>query len=383
MIKNLRTRSTSLSNEGIYVAWRSLIYKVGLTKRRVHWRREIAGLGSSLIVDAGVVYTYSMQPESIVYAFQASTGNLRWSTHVAPYMFHAGMQIHELVAMTLADSILYVLSSMGDIYALDSTSGAILWRCNTQPLNESHLGTIDLTIAHDILYYTDQNQLFAVDIQRCQQRWMTTIPTPQIFFAHALSNTILFATADLDPEGSYIYAFATETGKRIWQSELLPDPIFGAPIHAGNLIFCYGATTIYALDTCDGKIRWEHFVGNTSGISPCIENGQIYLCLGSGYQQDMWTEQRPERAKSALVSLDCAHGLLAWYRNVAIAPSMFHVKHGSMYLNQADVNHLYVFSARDGTTRWQLDLTLDTAHMDIQLPEGFGSTLIVIPDKRK
>ncbi|GHO85515.1 outer membrane protein assembly factor BamB family protein [Dictyobacter formicarum] len=383
MIKNLRTRSTSLSDEGIYVAWKSFIYKVGLAKRRVHWRREIAGLGSSLIVDVGIVYTYSVQAESIVYAFQTSTGNLLWSTHVAPYMFHAGMQINELVAMTLVDGILYVLSSMGDIYALDKTSGAILWRCDTLPLNENHLGTIDLTIARDILYYTNQNQLFAVDIQRCQQHWMTTIPAPQIFFAHTLSNTMLFATADLDPEGSYIYAFATETGKRLWQSELLPDAIFEAPMHAGDLIICYGGTTIYALNACDGKIRWEHFVGHTSGLRPCIENGQLYLCSGSGYQQDIWTEQRLGRARGALLSLNCAHGSLAWYRNLAIAPSMFHVKRGNIYVNRADANHLYVFNAHDGTTLWQLDLALDTARMDIQPPEGFGSTLIVIPDEGK
>ncbi|GCE18757.1 hypothetical protein KDK_25570 [Dictyobacter kobayashii] len=333
-----------------------------------------------MVVAAGMVYVYSVQSESMVYAFQASTGNLVWSAPLVPHTFHAGMQTNEPVAMSMVDRILYVLSCTGDIYALDGSSGTRLWSCETLALSEIHLGTINLTIRQDTVYYTDQHQLMAKDIQRSRQRWLTTISPEQIFLTHSLSDTLLFASADLDPEGSYIYAFSAESGQQLWQSELLPDPIFSAPIYADDLVFCIGGTTIYALDVVSGTLRWEQFVGNTNDLVAHIENEHLYLCLCGAYQQDIYAaDMQPVRTKGALLALNCTNGLVSWFRNITICPSMFHVKHGVIYVGQADGKRLYAFDAYDGTTLWLLDQVIDTTDIDAALLPGFGSSLIVVP----
>ncbi|GER87789.1 hypothetical protein KDW_19510 [Dictyobacter vulcani] len=377
-MKTLFTKSTKLTDRGIYITWHSSIYKASMNERTILWQREIAGLGPDLIFDKGVVYVYASQRDGIVYALQASTGQEIWSMCISPYLVKAGMQVNELMAMTLIDTVLYVLSFQGTLYALNTTTGVLLATYEIPPLQDIPLGSIELIIADGILYGSDQNNLYALNLQTTRPQWKTSIQMPQKILAYTLSNKAIYTIADLDPEGSYVYAFAADTGQQNWRSDLLPDPIFDAPVCDKDTTYCMGATTVYALNAQNGELRWEHFVGRTAGLKPCIENDMLYLCLAGAYQQEEFEEDDSQIKQCSLVALDRHTGELRWFRNLALQASTFHVKHGIFYLYCAAIDRLYAFGAGDGSVYWWLDCGVKKSDIDSESP-GFGSSLIVIP----
>ncbi|GCE26480.1 hypothetical protein KDA_19640 [Dictyobacter alpinus] len=367
------------TDRGMYIAQGSHIYKASIDEQAIIWRRDIAGLGSSLIVANGMVYVYASQNESMVYALHVSTGREIWSTSVSPYLVEAGIQVSELMAMALIDTILYVLSFQGTITALNATTGILIATYEIPPLQQDiHLGAIELIIANSILYYSSQNNLYALELQNFRQRWRSTLQAPQNFLAHSLDHTSIYAIADLDPEGSYVYAFSAESGRQNWCSNLLPDPIFDAPVCTDDTLYCMGATTIYALNARSGEIQWEHFVGKTAGLKPCIENDMLYLCLAGTYQQESFAQENPLTEQSALLALDRHTGSLHWYRNLNLHATMFHVKQGIFYLYCSTTNKIYAFNGKDGSAQGWLNSPVNQSATNSEA-FGFGSSLIVVP----
>ncbi|GCF06682.1 outer membrane protein assembly factor BamB family protein [Dictyobacter arantiisoli] len=376
-MEKLLAKRARTSSSGIYLAWRSLIYKINMYDQTLLWQQPIEGLGPTICVEGDIVYAYSAQVESFVYAFQSSSGVPLWTTVVAAYEVDNGIQLNELLALTVVEDTVYVLARCGSIYALSASTGEILSYCETEQVDEMNLGTLGLLIVDTILYSAHFHILNAIDSKSSQVRWQTALPKGQNVLTLSMSGGRIYASADKDPEGSYIYAIAPENGTWYWASPLLADPIFVQPLYRGEYIFCTGATTIYALAARDGHEIWEHHVGVTNYHPSCSEGEHLYICLRGSYQRA--AESLCQEEEGTLLALNFVDGALHWSRAIDFYPTMFHVKRGILYVRAENRGDLYAFDADNGASLWHVDPVINEASENFMIKPGFGSELIVIP----
>lgn len=350
----------------VYLARHSVLARLDVSRETMIWQQQIVGLGATFIVSSESVYAYASLRESDIYALRTSDGLLRWRMQIAPYQVRSGVQLNEILHIVLVNETLYVLLRDGTIFALNAEQGTLLWKCETQQIvDDEFIGTLSMVMQYDLLYQTDGNRLYALEMQSVQQRWEHCIDAEQCFLSHTLSSDTIYACADCDPSGTFVYAIDAHSGKRLWRSSLLPDPIFETPLVIGEHLYCVGAENIYALSVQSGQPLWSCPVGLTDFRSPVAIDDLLFLCVRC--------QDGVEAPSDALLAIQRTDGTLKWYRTFPHDLCIQSYWSGQICVSDGALAKMYVFDAVHGNLLWRLN----TSCIGDDPTPGFGASLIL------
>lgn len=198
-------------------------------------------------------------PEHLGYAASALGQPLQmaWTNNVGANIFMTSPLVHK--GKVYVASIDEDLKGEGHVYALDGTSGALLWK---YPVRNSIKNTI--AIEGNCLFAQDaQGYLYAIDVESGKLCWEKQLPVdglPAVVEGLVASKGIVYAGT-----GKGLSALDTKTGNLIWQNKEWGQ---------GN-----GATSTYSLGKgiLVGSVQWGALYGNDAETGKLLwavtENG--------------------------------------------------------------------------------------------------------------
>lgn len=361
----------------LYVAWQASLFTIDTESGIVLWTQHIPGLGPECIVQGDRIYAYAMGRECHVYAFRTNDGQKLWSVQIALLVADSKARRNEIIALTVSDHMLYILLRDGTITALDSENGEVLRSFSSHTIDENYLGDIELVIHGEVLYDIHQHRLSAIDMRTQCQHWEYSVEAPQVFLARTVVENMLYAVADLDPHGVYVYAFDRESGTLIWSSDLLPDSIFEAPVVRDGHVYCTGATTLFVLDALDGQLLWICPIGLSIYLKPCIIDDQLYLGVpalsANGASHDEEADERIDRNEGVFLALNCIEGSVCWMQEWDSRPGTYAVDQQHMYAGFPQCGEIRAFNRENGLLHWRVR----NEQLQDKSIVGFGSSLVV------
>ena len=231
------------------------------------WKHTTHGpVGSSAAVASGVVYVGS--DDGNVYALNASTGALLWQYSIAAESSPA-----------VASGVVYVSSEDGCVYALNAGTGTLFWR-------------------------------------NCTGIRLASSP--------AVANGVVYVSLLT----GNVYALSASTGSRLWQySTVAPNYMYSSPAVADGVVYIGSGDGVYALNASTGALLWKYTTGNSVNSSPAVANGVVYV--GS--------------ADHNVYALNAGTGALLWkYTTGAEVYSSPAVANGVVYVGSED-HRVYAF----------------------------------------
>jgi outer membrane protein assembly factor BamB len=233
-------------------------------------------------------------------------------THFAPFRhrppFRQAWRINTPDAIEFPPSVaygrVYFSSFRGHFYALDATSGRVVWKKQV-----GHCSPASPMLAHHVVY-----QSYALSLP-CARH------TPGA--------------------RGFVVAWDAATGRELWRHDAAA--VEASPLLVGRLLY-FGSWdgTFYALNARTGKARWTFHASAGITSSAAYDSGRVFAGSDDGH----------------VFALDALTGKMRWQ---AASFSRFGrreyfyatpaVAYGRVYIGNAD-GTLYAFGARSGRLRW-------------------------------
>jgi outer membrane protein assembly factor BamB len=237
---------------------------------------------SSPIIDASGTLYFAAGASVFALGDAGYRGFLKW---LAPYNTNANITGSPALGQ---NGFLYVGSADGYIYALDSFSGTLQWKYNTNlPIYGS--ATVDASNnvlvgngsnTDGVLYYLNGTDLGLSDAQRVL--WAFT-PPPQggpLYNTVAVTNNTIYVSAIV-----YVYAIDRITGQQLWRFSktncYYTSPIVDAN---GNIVLASidtisGNGILHSLSSATGLENWFYDTAVVSRLAPPVLgiDGTIYI----------------------------------------------------------------------------------------------------------
>jgi outer membrane protein assembly factor BamB len=184
----------------------------------------------------------------------------------------------------VANGLVYV-SDTGDLYALDATTGALIWQYEVN--GQAQYGSP--TIVNNVVYLTasDKN-VYALNATTGKLIWKYAT-AGQIFTAPAVANGVLYVSSG----ASIVYALDAGTGVLIWTKQFgssigPPKSLSGSEggqAVANGVLYVEvlrSAQTydLYALDAGTGAVLWRSPSVGSALSTPAAANGVVYVARG-------------------------------------------------------------------------------------------------------
>jgi outer membrane protein assembly factor BamB len=270
--------------------------------------------------------------ESDLYAFDCRNGNVKWIFNGAPIT----------ATPIIQDSIVYVGSTNGRLYAIRISDGSVKWRtaattnagtflanalikngvvyigdyrgrCHAYNVSDgsakwtydilgpyTNVNSTPILNGNSIYFASYDGKIYALDAATGAYKWNTVSTGNPIESGMALVNNTIYVGAL-----PRVYAFDANTGNTKW---ITTTPTFtqyiSSPTIADNTVFIGGGDVImYAYKTTDGSILWTKLLTPAGSInsSPVYRNGVIYIGGGNGI----------------MYALQSANGNLVWQNSDA------------------------------------------------------------------
>lgn len=254
----------------------------------------------------------------------------------------------------VAYGIVYVGSFRG-VYALNASSGALVWSYSTGGGASS-----SPAIADGVMYIGYAGGVDALDAYSGNRLWTFTTGKLVSYSSPTIVDGIVyFGSGD-----NKVYALNAHNGAVIWTyttdssgySYPVSSPaVFGGVVYVGSYDY-----NVYALNASNGRKLWNFTTGGAVSSSPVVGGGAVYV---GSFDHNVY-------------SLDALTGNKRWsYRTgdgVYSSPSFYA---GGLYIGSRD-SKLYVFDAFSGTLLWS---TPTTGMIDNSSPVGVNTVVDVDP----
>jgi outer membrane protein assembly factor BamB len=212
---------------------------------------------SAMTVEHGSIYVCSM--DSYTYAFNASSGALRWK-HQTGFANTSAPTIH--------NGVVYVGS--GTIYALNQQDGTEVWHYPTPDVVTS-----SPVIVNGVVYLGSYGErVYALDAVSGSRNW--EYPTGgRVYVDPVAGNGIVFFGAGND--GPSLYAVNAQNGKLLWHNAMLVNSTLTL---ANGVLYVGTNNYLYALNAKDGTTRWRQPL--MTSLKTLVVNDILYVVLDSG-----------------------------------------------------------------------------------------------------
>ncbi len=254
---------------------------------------------SSPIVNEGELY--ALDTAGQVTALQTSSGEVLWSIDVSPEG-HGGSIIGGGLAYGAGK--IFVTSPHAEVLALDAKTGKILWRHSTQsPVRAAP------TFSEGRVYVLAiSNQLDVLDAETGKRLWDHAGITEHAGLLGTASPAVSKGVVIVTYSSGEIFALKTENGHQLWTETLTttrrPDSlsslshIRALPVIDQDKVIIIGHNQkMAAYDLRRGERVWERNIGGTR--TPAVVGSFIYminshnelLCLTRDYGQVVWVKK--------------------------------------------------------------------------------------------
>jgi eukaryotic-like serine/threonine-protein kinase len=233
---------------------------------------------------------------------------------------------------TVANGVVYIGSGDGNLYALDSQSGALVWKYATGDSVDSAPA-----VANGMVYFASQNTLvYALKADTGARVWV--FPTGCGFGpSPTVANGVVYVTSCDNNLVTNLYALNANTGALIWKYATDYYLDTNPAVAAGVVYFGSGNGNVYALNAANGVLLWKY--ATAGGITgQAVANGVVYV--------------ESDYPNPAVYALDSGIGALLWkYTSGSRWSSSPAVANGVMYAPSLDGN-LYALNTSTGALLW-------------------------------
>jgi len=218
------------------------------------------------------------------------------------WKFHTGGRM--ISSPTVVNGVAYVGSTDGNLYAIDSGSGALKWKFETKSWEVSSPAVVS-----GVVYFLSyDSHLYALDAATGQVKWK-------------------FATG-----GEKRYA-GTHPHHLEPAAETMPDPwdfyLSSPAVWKGAVYFGSSDGNAYSLDATSGALKWKFHTGDVVHSSPTIADGVLYIGSWDTY----------------LYALDAANGTEKWRFKTSEDPDIHN--HVGIQASPAVADGIVFFGSRD------------------------------------
>jgi outer membrane protein assembly factor BamB len=280
------------------------------------WSYATGGqIDSSPVVADGVMYVRSS--DGNLYALSAATGSKLWS-----YPTNA-----QTGSPAIANGIVYLASAGNGLSALNAATGDLIWSFSTaQPVESSP------TVAGGVVYFgTGDGTVWALNAASGDVLWSYATGGGAIFSALAVADGVVFAGTATGP----LDAISATAGTLIWST--FPTGGMSSAAVADGIVYVSGNDGfLFAYNAASGASIWDFETGGSQWTSPAIADGVVYVGAGGGI----------------LDAFNAATGALLWsYTTSGPIDSSPAVANGVVYIGSEDDN-MYALNADFGARLW-------------------------------
>jgi len=229
----------------------------------------------------------------------------------------------------VANGVVYFGSGDHHFYAVNATTGALLWYFDRPG------GFSSAAVANDVVYFgSDDNNVYALKATNGTLLW--SFPTGNaVVSSPAVANGVVYV-GSIDGN---VYALKARTGKKLW-SFPTGSYVVSSPAVANGVVYIGSEDdNVYALNATTGTLLWSFPTCCPVFSSPAVANGVVYFG---------W-----DNYNLGLYALNATTGALLWSfpltpLNVAGSPA---VADGVVYFGATDFN-VYALNATTGALLW-------------------------------
>jgi uncharacterized repeat protein (TIGR01451 family) len=263
--------------------------------------------------------------DGYVYAVDATTGALVWKAQT-------NGPIHTSPAV--ANGIVYVGSTGTDhnLYAYDAFTGTLHWSFDT-----GSGVAASPTVVGSVVYQPANNIIYALDALSGHVLWQTTMPNSVITTLAASGGQLYGA----DRVG-FVYALNATTGARTWTYNTgTGGLIYSSPTVANGLVYIGSEDhNLYAIHATTGQKAWKFTTRNQEVASPAYANGIVYVASND----------------HSIYAVNATTGRLIWTKSTGLfldaSPA---VANGVVY-EGSDDGSLYAYNATTGAQLLKITL---------------------------
>lgn len=236
------------------------------TFHRVKWEFKAAGkITGSAVVGCDAVYFGDWG--GTLYALDRSSGTLLWRAD-------AGLLITS--SPSLVDGVLYVTGADAIVRGFAAASGKKVWEFDTRlpGMGRPWMGVRSSPIvANGKLYVGNQHgRLMAIDLEKSTVIW-DHVHRNWVLGSASIAHGLVF----LGRMDDYIWAFDSSTGAVRWKFKT-GAAVLSSPALADGLLYCGSDdNSLYALDALTGEEKWRFTTGGWVESSPAVAAGLVYF----------------------------------------------------------------------------------------------------------
>lgn len=203
---------------------------------------------------------------------------------------------------TVADGRLYIGSMNGMVYALDAETGCTHWSFKAR----THVRSI-VAVSGKIVVFADyETNVYALDAQTGALRWINRAdeqPSARVNGNVTLHNGIVFVPISSNQEFTIswwqdtpccsfrgmIVAFDIETGKKIWKTSLVDEPLQELGLNAKG-IMRYGPSgvAVWSVPTIDVKRQLLYVTTGNQFTEPKVNEADAVIALDLKSGKKRW-----------------------------------------------------------------------------------------------
>ena len=241
-------------------------------------------------------------------------------------------------------------------------------------------------IADNMVFFADEEQVFAVGLKSGEILWQYQDQNNPHFFPHGLAalrqaQGKLFVTVnDTDNlqtmKNGLVYGLDAESGRFLWKTQIAADPSHSLPLVAEEKVFVGDDSgSLNALDAITGKILWQKKLVGDGEIhsSPAYDQGLIFI----GTEGDARYTPSPKNP-SSLFALKPATGEIVWQFSIDYAQGGTNLIHSTPAISDGVVyfgsenGWFYALEAQNGNLIWKKELARGGMMVGTSAAAGLG-----------
>jgi len=241
------------------------VYALNATNGNTKYSITTGGYVHSSVAAAGNrVYVGSQDMK--VYAFYTNSTSL-WTSNALDGAIYSSPAV--------ANGKVFISTLNGTMYALNETTGAIIWRTNLAPNTPIYSSP---AFAYDKVYIgSTNNNVYALNATSGSILW-NTATNGEVYSSPAVVDGLVF----IGSMDNNLYALDAMTGALIW-NKTIGQIKWSSPLVAEGKVFL-GTTDgkIHALREKNGEVWWNYQTNGAVDSSPSVLNDILYVGSKSG-----------------------------------------------------------------------------------------------------